>query len=610
MPINFILTTAGKAAIVAANNTGTNPVTITKVGVGSASWTPTAAATALNTEIKKITAIGGAAVADDTIHVTASDSSSDVYTVKEVGLFLADNTLLAVYSQSTAILTKGADTVALIAADLVITGAPPGSVTVGDTTFDYPQATETVKGTAEIATDAEVAAGTDNERIVTPAKLSARYVKKAGDTMSGALTLPGDPVNSLHATTKDYVDRRTAGDTIPIGTVAYFGASTPPDSWLECNGQAVSRTTYDVLFAKIGTTFGAGNGSTTFNVPDLRGDFVRGWDNGRGVDPGRAFGSAQSDALKAHDHDMAFEAFSESSSGTTNVNGFVVGQTDTSIGTITNTVAIQNTGGTETRPRNVAMLPCIKAKTLSQVDAALLGQAAEIYVKKSGDTMTGTLTGPGYIGNASTASALATARTIALSGDATGSATFSGAANVTIAVTVDSASTTTAGKVELATDAETQAGTDTVRAVTPSSLASLTATASRAGLIELATQSETDNGADATRAICPQTLRLHPGVARAWVAFDGTNTVTIKTSHNVTSITDRGVGQYTVNFATAFGSSNYWMVGSARQINNTDDSATVSPQLGDTKTTSAYQFTVSEGATQRDSTEVFLAFYA
>jgi hypothetical protein len=171
MPIAFILTNAGKAAIVAANNTGTNPVTINRVGVGSASWTPTAAATALNTEIKKITAIGGAAVANDTIHVTASDTSSDVYTVREIGLFLTDGTLLAVYSQSAAIITKGAETVALIAADLVITGLPAGSVTVGDIEFDYPPATESVKGVAEIATTAEAQAGSDDTRILTPAKL-------------------------------------------------------------------------------------------------------------------------------------------------------------------------------------------------------------------------------------------------------------------------------------------------------------------------------------------------------------------------------------------------------------------------------------------------------
>lgn len=189
MPLEFILTTAGKAAIVNANNTGTNPVTINRVGVGSASWTPTAAATALNTEIKKISAIGGAAVAADTIHVTASDTSSEVYTVKEIGLFLTDGTLLAVYSQSTAIITKGAETVALIAADLVITGLPAGSVTVGDTTFDYPQATQTVKGVAELATTAEAQAGTDDERIITPKKLQD---VTATETRKGVIELATD----------------------------------------------------------------------------------------------------------------------------------------------------------------------------------------------------------------------------------------------------------------------------------------------------------------------------------------------------------------------------------------------------------------------------------
>lgn len=184
--LQFILTTAGKNAIVAANNTGTNPVVIDRVAIGSASWTPTAAATALQTEIKKISAVGGGVVADDTIHVTAQDSSADVYTVKEVGLYTAGNVLLAVYSQSAAIITKGAGTVALIAADLVITGIPAGSVTVGDTTFDYPQASETTKGVAEIATTAEAQAGTDNERIITPAKLQT---VTATETRKGVIEL-------------------------------------------------------------------------------------------------------------------------------------------------------------------------------------------------------------------------------------------------------------------------------------------------------------------------------------------------------------------------------------------------------------------------------------
>ena len=62
----------------------------------------------------------------------------------------------------------------------------------------------------------------------------------------------------------------------PIGTINAFGGTTAPDGWLLCQGQAISRTNYSELFSVIGTNFGAGDGSTTFNVPDLRGEFLRG----------------------------------------------------------------------------------------------------------------------------------------------------------------------------------------------------------------------------------------------------------------------------------------------------------------------------------------------
>jgi hypothetical protein len=247
MPITFILTNAGKAAIVAANNTGTNPVTVNRIGVGSASWTPTATATALQTEIKKINAVGGTAVADDTIHVTASDNSSDVYTVREIGLFLTDGTLLAVYSQAAAIITKGADTVALIAADLVITGVPAGSVTVGDTTFDYPQATETIKGVAEIATTAEAQAGTDDERILTPAKLQS---VTSTETRRGVIELATNAevqagTDTSRAVTPAGLASRTATETrtgvIEIATNAEVLAGTDTDRAVTPAGLA-SRT--------------------------------------------------------------------------------------------------------------------------------------------------------------------------------------------------------------------------------------------------------------------------------------------------------------------------------------------------------------------------------
>ena len=79
--------------------------------------------------------------------------------------------------------------------------------------------------------------------------------------------------------------------------------ATAPAGWLICDGSAVSRTTYADLFASIGTTYGAGNNTTTFNLPDLRGEFIRGSDNGRGLDVGRAHGSVQSGTLVGADVD-------------------------------------------------------------------------------------------------------------------------------------------------------------------------------------------------------------------------------------------------------------------------------------------------------------------
>lgn len=87
----------------------------------------------------------------------------------------------------------------------------------------------------------------------------------------------------------------------PIGTVSMFANSTAPTGWLKCNGAAISRTSYSDLFSVIGTTYGTGDGSTTFNLPDFRGRFLRSWDDGRGVDSGRTFASLQTEQ-NGHDH--------------------------------------------------------------------------------------------------------------------------------------------------------------------------------------------------------------------------------------------------------------------------------------------------------------------
>ncbi|MEQ1734182.1 MAG: tail fiber protein [Bacteroidia bacterium] len=158
--------------------------------------------------------------------------------------------------------------------------------------------------------------------------------------------------------------------TEPAGTINYFANATAPNGYLECNAQAVSRTTYAELFAAIGTLYGVGDGSTTFNLPDLRGEFVRGVDNARGVDAGRAIGTAQ--IASTHK-----ELFGAAAVGTFNdwwsdskgvvTNDGVVNSTPANGGYIVNPGGGINSNPAAVvvsefkhRPRNVAMLPCIK----------------------------------------------------------------------------------------------------------------------------------------------------------------------------------------------------------------------------------------------------------
>lgn len=154
------------------------------------------------------------------------------------------------------------------------------------------------------------------------------------------------------------------------GQVAFFASTTAPAGWLKANGALVSRTSYADLFAIIGTTFGAGDGATTFALPDIRGYALRAWDDGRGVDSGRVFGSTQADGIKQ-------SSFRINRLGTIGASVSVVASPEGEVTISTNVGAIsgQNfnfTTGTdqkdrvyigsvpETRMKNIALLACIK----------------------------------------------------------------------------------------------------------------------------------------------------------------------------------------------------------------------------------------------------------
>lgn len=157
------------------------------------------------------------------------------------------------------------------------------------------------------------------------------------------------------------------GSGFRIGEIIMWPLATAPAGTLECAGTAVSRSTYANLFAVIGTTYGVGDGSTTFNLPDYRGEFLRGWAHGSTNDPDRAsrtdaggggtgdnIGTKQASDYLAHTHTTGLNVLNTTAVG--GASGRVTGS-GSSITPSTSTSPA--TGGNETRPRNVNIMFCI-----------------------------------------------------------------------------------------------------------------------------------------------------------------------------------------------------------------------------------------------------------
>jgi microcystin-dependent protein len=170
----------------------------------------------------------------------------------------------------------------------------------------------------------------------------------------------------------------TVGSLLPSGTVLPFAGSTAPTGWLLCDGTAVSRTTYANLFAAISTSWGYGDNSTTFNLPDLRGRFLRGRDGGIARDPDRAsrvaantggatgdnVGSVQGDVFQGHYH--AYDTASGTGlAGAAAIGGINAGDVNASpFGGIQYPINDGSNGtprtGSETRPLNANVNYIIK----------------------------------------------------------------------------------------------------------------------------------------------------------------------------------------------------------------------------------------------------------
>jgi microcystin-dependent protein len=210
------------------------------------------------------------------------------------------------------------------------------------------------------------------------------------------LTLPSSDGNAndvLQSDGSGNLSFTALPQAVPTGSVHMMATTTVPSGYLKCNGAAIDRTTYADLFAVIGTTHGAGNGSSTFNVPDLRGEFVRGWDDSRGVDSGRNFGTAQSHTNAVHNHvatattsispsahnhvfpgddQLSFTAnnrggwtdrrtgtFPYDADSSTSGGGIIYRTSDATL-TASTSVTTATSGSSEARPRNIAMMYVIK----------------------------------------------------------------------------------------------------------------------------------------------------------------------------------------------------------------------------------------------------------
>lgn len=187
---------------------------------------------------------------------------------------------------------------------------------------------------------------------------------------SGTATTQTAGTNNTTVATTEFV-QTAVGFAVPVGTILDYAANSAPSGYLICNGDAISRTTYSALFAVIGTTYGVGNGTTTFNLPNTLGVFTRGFDSVGTTDSGRVFGSTQAGSFQSHKHTVNDPGHSHAlSAGKTvayvgNTGGaYSGGGTKSaeagSIASNTTGITIANTGSTETRPINIAITKIIK----------------------------------------------------------------------------------------------------------------------------------------------------------------------------------------------------------------------------------------------------------
>jgi len=236
------ITDAGRAALINAQNTGTNALTINEIALTSSNMEGAnfAAMTALPTELKRLTTFSGDVVAADTLHLTIRDESIQSYSMRGFGLILSDGTLFAVYGQAAPIVQKSTASIMLLAVDVVLASLTTAMIEFGNTDFINPPATVDQAGVIKIATQPEVDAGVRSDVAVPPSRLKvlltallgtkadAAHSHDAGHVTAGifnVLRIPDLAMSKITGLAAALAEKASLAGATFTGTVSIFVAS-------------------------------------------------------------------------------------------------------------------------------------------------------------------------------------------------------------------------------------------------------------------------------------------------------------------------------------------------------------------------------------------------
>lgn len=359
----------------------------------------------LNVAINSISLIIGyvdnAQAAADAAAASAAAASSDAS-------FIAANVAAAAASAAAALVSEtnadnseaGALAAASAASSSASTASSAATAASGSATAAATSATNAGNSATAAANSASAAAGSASSASTSAgtATTQAGNAATSATAASGSATAAAGSATAANASAVAAAASAASVVSVPVGGVLGFPGTAAPAGFVKYNGALLSRATYPGLWAYAQASgnlaasdgvwtegqFSPGDGSTTFRIPDGRGNFFRGLDDGRGVDTGRAIGSSQASANLAHNHGVSDPTHGHGISDPTHqhgsaaapagaqvlapgsvgaaANGGATAAAATGVSVIAGPtgITIQSNGGTEARPRNLALLMCIK----------------------------------------------------------------------------------------------------------------------------------------------------------------------------------------------------------------------------------------------------------